>query len=136
MLLALWFDFWNPASWTPGPPPQLPDGGAHGSGHGKQDEDDYAQYPAIPDRANQDYWDEREKFLRRHLPAIKSAAVEDDPKGKKLVRKYERVVKLAHKLPDSDKLREADRVLKNIALQIEKIEAESDDEAVIALLLS
>ncbi len=137
MLLALWFDFWNPVSWTPAPPPpQLPDGGAKGAGHGKKDTDDYAQYPAIPDRASQDYWDERERFLRLHLPIPEERAVADHPEGKKLVQRYNRIAEIAHKVPNLAHLREADKILKGLTLQINKLEAESDEDALLALLLS
>ena len=53
MLLALWFDQWNPANWPPAPippPPPVQDPGA-GSGYM---------------RATNAYWDEREAAMRRY----------------------------------------------------------------------
>ncbi len=137
MLLALWFDF-PPASWIPGvtPPPQLPDGGAKGAGHGKKDVDDYAQYPAIPDRADESYWREREIFMRRHLPIRPSAAVQNNPEGQKLVRQHNRIVALAPRLPSKENLLRMSKKLDDLTLQINRIESDSDEEDILALLLS
>ena len=138
MLLALWFDFWNPTDWVPAPPPppQLPDGGAKGAGHGKRDEDDYAQYPAIPDHASEDYWHEREVFLRRHLPIRPSASVEDRPEGKKLVRQHNRIVASAPRIPSVAGLQSMSKTLDKLSEQIQRMEDEAEDEAILALLLS
>lgn len=54
MLLALWFDQWNPLNWPLAPtpaPPAIPDPGA-GSGYM---------------RATNAYWNEREAAMKRHM---------------------------------------------------------------------
>lgn len=129
MLLALWFDFWNPASWTPGSHTSTAVVVVSNSLGGTKDDDYYV-------RAPEEYWLEREKFLARHAPIRAEPAVEDRPEVKKLVRKYNRIIEIAPKVPDMAHLREMDKILKDIALQIYRIEAESDEEALMVLLLS
>lgn len=88
MLLALWFDFWNPADWTPSTsistPPVVVVGTGAGSG--------YSYEPAPPG-----YWDEREKFLRNHLP-IRKESVDETPKIKRIVERHDRTLDIATRL--------------------------------------
>lgn len=144
MLLALWFDFWNPASWTPAPPPVIivtesPDGGSHG----RMDQDDYTQRPAIPDhsrRADDEYWKARETFLKRHLPLpVANPETEHEtpiPAVQKLVARHNRIIRsVPEKVPNMAYLRAAEAKVKQLALQIAEIEEESEEEALLALLL-
>ena len=134
MLLALWSDFWNPAAWVPPGPVELPDGGSRGAGHGDLDGDDYAQHPAIPDSADESYWREREVNLRRNLPIDRSVTVKDSPKSKNRPVQPDQIIVAAH-VPASN-LPQLSKKLDDLTLQIKRLESDSDDEAIIALLLS
>src|ERR1700676_2613116 len=106
MLLALWFDFWNPNSWHPGPPQIVVQPEGDGGSKGRlRDEQQYKQVPAIPDRADESFWREREIFLRRHLPIVAPAESEIHPEVKKLVRKHNRLIELAPRATAKDLLR-------------------------------
>jgi hypothetical protein len=77
MLLSLWSDFWpaNYGPWPPGNGPVIITQQDMGSGGGKDKY--FPQVPAIPDsRATDSYWEAREEFLRRHLPAVET---EEEP---------------------------------------------------------
>lgn len=124
MLLALWFDFWNPADWVTGPtpPPVVVTQPGAGGGH---------------ERAGHDYWEAREAMLRRHLPmrAPKSAP---EPvrtfarENNKLVRQLRTVPDV----PDMARLLEIGEKINQLSLQIGNIEVVSDDEdAILAILL-
>lgn len=134
MLLALWSDFWNPAAWVPpGPQPEPPDGGSRGAGHGEVD--DYVEYPAIPDSADESYWREREIYLRRQIPVRIEPDAESGPEVKKLVQQHNRIVDADPYIPASN-LPQLSKKLDDLTLQIKRLESDSDDEAIIALLLS
>lgn len=135
MLLALWSDFWNPAAWLPAPPPELPDGGSRGAGHGDLDGDDYAQYPAIPDSADEGYWHEREVNLRRNIPVDRDIPDKSQPKDENHPVQPDQIIVAGPHIQASNLLN-LSKKLDDLTLQIKRLESDSDDEAIIALLLS
>jgi len=133
MLLALWSGFWNPAAWVQGPTPPPVVFHDPGAGHGKK------QYNIRTfERADQDYWDIREKALRQKLPPSPEA-----PKpAEKPVVKTETLVGSLPKVnlfKPLDKFAELDTnyadIVYQLALQTQRVKAKSDDEALLALLL-
>jgi hypothetical protein len=79
-MLALWEYFWNAPDWVPGPPPPVtvpPTNDSQGSSRGK-----YFRPPVDPwlERTShdQEYWDLRERYLRRFMePALKAERVQE-----------------------------------------------------------
>lgn len=131
MLLALWFDFWDPAAWTGGASISVsvaPVVIVNSIGGTKQGAEYY-------DRAPEEYWAARESFLRSKLPVVASAAVRDTPEVAKLVSRHRRVIAAAPKYPDTQQMVRMTKTLNELAAKIKKIELDQDDEDVIALLL-
>lgn len=129
MLLALWADFWNPASWVSGgsaAPVVVVDLGSGGGNY---------------EPAHWDYWEAREAMLARyshkeveHIPVSEY----HKPEAEKIVKKINKVVQLAKKPPkllDLAVLGRMDKLLSDLAGQLDKLVLDSDEEALLALLL-
>src|ERR1700756_1174624 len=121
-MLALWFDFWNTASWTPAPPP-VPQGVPSNAGSGQ------GRYETAGDH----YWEVRREFLERHAPVHHRQT--DVPAVRALVAKHDAIV---DKLPlaltpvNIDAL---ESLLNGLTLQIKQLRVKSDNEALLVLLL-
>lgn len=125
MLLALWFDFWNPADWVPGPtpPPVVIPTQSAGGGH---------------DHADFEYWDAREQFLKRHLPV---RAREDAPEeARELVAEHNKIVGSVRRqlVPDMARIVAMSEQINQISTQIDNLDLESadDEDAILAILLT
>lgn len=126
MLLALWADFWNVADWGLAPPPTPTPAPEPGSGGG------WRNY----ERANSDYWDEREKALQKFAPVkVVQHVVERFPEVEALVEKRNAIVARAPNMPDLQSLAKMHEVVAQLDLQIEKYRVKCDEEALLALLL-
>ena len=127
MLLALWADFWNVSDWTGVTPPPTPTPAPNpGSGGG------WRNY----ERANSDYWDEREKALQKFAPVkVVQHVVERFPEVEALVEKRNAIVARAPDMPDLQSLAKMQEVVAQLDLQIEKYRVKCDEEALLALLL-
>lgn len=127
MLLALWADFWNVSDWTGVTPPPTPTPAPNpGSGGG------WRNY----ERANSDYWDEREKALQKFAPVkVVQHVVERFPEVEALVEKRNAIVARAPDMPDLQALAKMQEVVAQLDLQIEKYRVKCDEEALLALLL-
>lgn len=129
MLLALWSGFWNPADWTPGsisvtPAPVVVINTGAGSGN-------YF-------RATEDFWEARETMMRRFMPQeAKDVPVEEnrEPEAKKIVQKINRAVQMLPKVPDMARLNRIEKLLSNLTGQLDKLVIDSDEDALLALLL-
>lgn len=125
MLLALWADFWNPASWVPAPPPVVvptPTEGGHGHYRPRRD---------------QEWWDEYETMLRRHLPV--EVEHEAPAPVQRAAKERNRLIEQVrtHHPPSVEALRAVDAKIEALTLQIEEFELQSaDEDALLALLLS
>lgn len=129
MLLALWFDFWNPVDWVQGPTPPVPDVQTRqDAGHSKKPVD-------VPEylRADSDFWDAREAMMRRNMPVESSP--EQTAVLKKTIEKYNRLVQKIAKVPDLAHLRQLETEIKELTLQISVLGVDSDEDALLVLLL-
>lgn len=124
MLLALWFDFWSTASWTPTPPPTPTVVVQPGAGGGH--------------RQDWEYWDAREQFLKRHLPVRARADAPDEVKAvvserNKIIRRVERL-----KVPNLALVVSMQEKIDRLSTQIDNLDLSSadDEDAIVAILLS
>lgn len=126
MLLALWSGFWNLSDWTGGPvPPPVPTS-EPGSGGG------WRNYQ----RANDDYWEEREKQLRKFAPVhVEPRVVERFPEVEAIVVKRNEIAAKAPDMPNVAALGALSEHIAALDLQIEKFKVKCDEEALLALLL-
>jgi hypothetical protein len=137
MLLALFADFWT-LPWPSGNPSPLPDGGSHGAGHGNLDQ--YPQVEAVPDgsyfRARDDYWEEREKFLLRHMPVVPAPYIAEKPEVRKVVEKHNHALELAARVHlTGARLINVGKMLNDLVRQVEQFEQDAEDESIAILLL-
>ena len=136
MLLALWADFW-PANYGPWPqviPPAPPVASPTNAGSGQMR--DYPQEEAWPDRAQDEFWDEREKFLMRHMPITPAPYVAEIPQVKKAVEKHNRAVDLIAVLEiPLIRLPMLEAMLNRLTQQVDAMEQAAEDEAIEILLL-
>ena len=124
MLLALWSDFFNPADWVqpPPPPPPVPIPGA-GSGQPWG-------------RANSDYWEERERMLKRFSPLHARKAVEERfPEVTELVAKRNDIANRIPNMPNVQALHDLGEMIDALDLQIKNYSIKCEEEALLALLL-
>lgn len=129
MLLALWSGFWNPAAWTPGSasatatPVVVINSGA-GSGN--------------YERASWEFWEAREAMMRRFMPQeTKNVPVDEPrkPQAEKIVQKINHAVQILPKMPDMAHLYRMEKLLSDLAGQLDKLVIDSDEDALLALLL-
>lgn len=127
MLLALWFDFWTPASWVPGSTSVAPVVViSQGAGSGRYE------------RAKGDFWEERERMMARYAHMdVREIPVNqhNEPKAAKIISKVNRVVDMIHKMPDMARLVRLQNILDDLAGQLDKLVLDSDEDALLALLL-
>src|ERR1700679_2279701 len=136
MLLALWADFWpaNYGPWPAGNPPPVVNPSPTNAGSGKMRE--YPQVQQWPDRANDDYWDAREKFLMRHMPITPAPYVAEIPSVRKAVEKHNRAVDLIAVLEiPLIRLPMLEAMLNRLTQQVDAMEQAAEDEAIEILLL-
>jgi len=137
MLLALWSGFWNPADWVAGPPPPTPTVTEQSAGHGGKKQ----RFPWDFERASPDYWDVREKALKQRLPKPVSAPSADKPIAEAEETPLHVSLKLS--IPEfvdySPEIARQKAVVEDISnklsLQRQALQAKSDEEALLALLL-
>lgn len=132
MLLALWADFWpaNYGPWPQGTPAPVANPSPTNAGSGQMR--DYPQYQ----RANDDYWDEREKFLMRHLPVTAAPYVAEEPQVKKAVEKHNRTLELVSRAHlTGARMLNIEKMLNDLVQQVEKFEQDAEDDAIAILLL-
>lgn len=126
MLLALWFDFWNPASWTPSTSTSTTAVAVVSTGAGSG----YSYEPAPPG-----YWDEREKFLRNHLP-IRKESVAETPTIKRIVERHDRTLDIATRLHVTGaRLVNIGKMLSDLESQFAAAQQRDEDELIEILLL-
>lgn len=133
MLLALWFDF-PPASWTgagptPTPTPaELPDGGARGR--------DAIQKFARYERATEDYWEERERFLSRHKPIVEVFPSEE-PNIRKVVDRHNRALEIASRVQLTNaRLLDVGKMLRDLESQfVAQMQEQRDEDELLEIIL-
>lgn len=133
MLLALWFDFWNSADWVPAPiPPPPPAPPMTQAGHSKKPVHMPDYYEARPDH---EFWDAREAMMRRFMPVPKEV-VRPTAAAQQKVKRLNAMIEAIPQMPDMARLRKLEGAIEILALQIEKLRLDSDEEAILVLLLS
>lgn len=80
-MLANWMFFWNSADWVQAPPPPVVNTNPESWGS-KSKERNIPGWKVDPwletDRASQDYWDVRERYIRRYMtPVLEKEAVQE-----------------------------------------------------------
>lgn len=132
-MLANWMFFWNTVDWVAQPTPPATPGTTNagsGKGHGPFDED----Y-----RLDDDYWRAREQMLARHTPREIPPATQ--PGKEKIVAKtvavHNRILdRVTEGKLSLKKLSSLEPLVIRLSLQIDQFELDSEDEILIALLLS
>jgi len=128
MLLALWADFFDPAAWVQPPPPPVPPP-PPGSGGGWRNFDEYQ-------RSNSDYWEERERMLKRFSPLHARKAVEERfPEVTELVSKRNDIASRIPEMPNLQALSDLGEMIDALDLQIKNYSIKCEEEALLALLL-
>ncbi|MHB8272284.1 hypothetical protein [Bradyrhizobium sp.] len=134
MLLALFADFWT-LPWPNGnpiPPVVIPSPTNAGSGKLR----DYPQEEAWPDRRREDYWEEREKFLLRHMPVVPAPYIAEKPEVRKVVEKHNHALELAARVHlTGARLVNVGKMLSDLVRQVEQFEQDAEDESIAILLL-
>lgn len=153
-MLGVWMYFWNQASWLPAPPPVTTpaaqsQGGSKFKGHYRP-KPDYGieEYRGAP----QDYWDVRERYLRRFMePVLKQEAQqiqirESEPIKEDQVKEGQSHLRLLQQARDAvverartasnlaDVQKEVARVIK-LTLDISALRVQYYERAAIILLL-
>lgn len=144
LLLALWSDQWvtGSASATASLSLSLSfsfshseddDGGHghhhHGHGHNKWFDHHYRM-------ADDEYWAAREAMFRRHIPLAPRLPADKPAEVVELVKKHDRMRLQADEIFNLPDLSVLSRELDKLSTQILNIELQSEDEALMVLLLS
>lgn len=139
LLLALWSDQWVTGTASATASPSLSfslsqDEGAGDGGHHKRHPGwfEHGRYRM----ADSDYWAAREKMLERHVPLEPRLPSDKPVEVVELVKKHDRLMRHAEDIFNLPDLSELSRQLNELSTQILNIELQSDDEALMVLLLS
>lgn len=126
MLLALWSGFWNTADWVAGSTSVAPvvviNLGAGGGYH----------------RADSDYWEAREEMMARYAhKEVREVPVTPErvPKAEKIIEKINRAVQIIPKMPNLASLHRMQQLLDNLTGQLNKLVLDSDEDALLVLLM-
>lgn len=126
MLLALWSGFWNVSDWTGGPTPPPVVTSTPGAGSGQW-----------WDRANSDYWEERERMLQRFAPKVevRKAVEERFPEVIPIVAKRNDIAQRLPEMPNLQAISDLGEMIDALDLQIKNYSIKCEEEALLALLL-
>ncbi len=134
MLLALFSDFWT-LPWPTGAPPPVIVQQDMGSGGGK---DKY--FPQYPERLDDEYWEAREAFLRRHLPKPESEEKSEEQTAPEIepviARRRVIIDDVLQARVTPNQMVNLDREMRELQMKLLQREDELEDEALELLLLA